>query len=238
MISRLSAVEEELLNRGRKVLILQNVRDISMRWSQKIQWDAVFRIRDTQDLRLAMTYIQNVSVKPVRVVWIGDEPPMPILSFMQKQEVTFLVGSTSVPRGSWSAIFWHNSADEKEIQDGLQNRPGSQINLSQVLKELRAVSAGLVWSCIGETGSLYWFSRIINNFSTILFGNGLYVLPPIYSFLRVSISHMCNFFEKFHCILSRFCSKNFFTHFNLGFTNFLGGIFLSSFLHLRLRLPR
>ena len=157
IISRLSAVEEELLNRGRKVLILQNVRDISMRWSQKIQWDAVFRIRDTQDLRLAMTYIQNVSVKPVRVVWIGDEPPMPVLSFMQKQEVTFLVGSISVPRGSWSAIFWHSSADEKEIQDGLQNRPGSQINLSQVLKELRAVSAGLVWSCIGETGSLYWY---------------------------------------------------------------------------------
>jgi hypothetical protein len=163
LLSRLSAIEEELIGRGRKVLMIQNSREIPMRWSHKVQWDATFRIRDTQDLRLAMTYVQN-AVKPLRVVWIGDEPPMAVLNIMAHNEVTFVVGSIQNPRLSWSAIFWHSSADQSFIEEGLNLRMGTQVvqkaNIGNILKELRASQVGLVWSSIGETektGSIYWY---------------------------------------------------------------------------------
>lgn len=163
ILNRLVVLEEELLNRGRKVLILQNQRDISLRWSQSIQWDATFRIRDAQDLRLAATYIQN-AIKPVRVVWIGDEPPSAFMSVMNSSEISFLVGSTQNPRSSWNAIFWHPTLSQTFIEDGLTPRMGQtkveKLNVSSVLRELKASNVGLVWTTISETdkiGSVYWY---------------------------------------------------------------------------------
>jgi len=162
ILNRLSALEEELLNRGRKVLILQNQRDISLRWSQQIQWDATFRIKDAQDLRLAATYIQNAA-KPMRVVWIGDEPPSALMSAMASTDITFLVASTQNPRASWNAIFYHPTLTQNFIEEGLTPRMGSsqvqKLNIHSVLRELQASNVGLVWSSIGETdkfGGVYW----------------------------------------------------------------------------------
>lgn len=161
--TRLSILEEELLGRGRKVLIMQNTRDIPMGWSNKIQWDATFRIKETQDLRLALTYVQNAA-KPVRVVWIGDEPPLALLTNLTSQEITLIAGSTTVPRLQWSAIFWHPSSEQSKIEEGLGPRVGivalQQMNLPSVLRELKASQVGLVWSSIGESdkkGSVYWY---------------------------------------------------------------------------------
>jgi hypothetical protein len=78
-------------------------------------------------------------------------------------EVTFLAGSTTIPRGNWSAIFWHPSTEQKLIEEGIAPRIGAsslqKMNLPSVLKELKAASVGLVWSSIGETahGSVYWY---------------------------------------------------------------------------------
>ena len=161
ILGRLSMLEEELLGRGRSVLIIQNDREISTRWTQKVQWHAIFRIKETLDLRLALNYIQNAA-KPMRVVWIGDEPPMALLNALN-HEVTFLAGSTTIPRGNWSAIFWHPSSEQKLIEEGIAPRIGAaglqKMNLSSVLKELKAASVGLVWSSIGEAsyGSVYWY---------------------------------------------------------------------------------
>ena len=155
IIDCLGIVEEEVLNRGRKVLIVQGAREVPLRG---IQWDATFRVKETQDLRLAVTYIQN-AVKPVRVVWLGDEPPSTVLNVVQ--EATFIVGSTALPRGSWSAIFWHPSASQAQIEEGLSPRMGVQkLNLPSVLRELNASGVGLVWSLIKESeksGSIYWY---------------------------------------------------------------------------------
>lgn len=163
ILNRLTAVEEELFNRGRKVLIIQNQKDLSLRWSHQIQWDAQFKIRDAQDLRLAATYVQNAA-KPVRVVWIGDEPPLALLNALKNPDITFLVGSTQNPRSSWNAIFWHPSLPQSLIEEGLAPRMGTsqvqKLNVSSVLRELKASNNGLVWSSIGETdksGSIYWF---------------------------------------------------------------------------------
>lgn len=162
ILNRLASLEEELLNRGRKVLIIQNQRDISLRWSQQIQWDASFRIKDAQDLRLAATYIQNAA-KPVRVVWIGDEPPLALMNTMASTEITFLVASTQNPRASWNAIFYHPMLSQSFIEEGLTPRMGSsqvqKLNIHSVLRELQASDVGLVWSSIGESdksGGVYW----------------------------------------------------------------------------------
>lgn len=160
---RLVVLEEELLNRGRKVLIVQNARDIPMNWSTKIQWDATFRIRETQDLRLALTYIQNAA-KPIRVVWIGDEPPLVLMTALTHPEITLLAASTQTPRLQWSAIFWHTTCEQAKIEEGLGPRIGltalQTMNLSSILRELKASQVGLVWSSIGETdkkGTAYWY---------------------------------------------------------------------------------
>ena len=160
---RLVVLEEELLNRGRKVLIVQNARDIPMNWSNKIQWDATFRIRETQDLRLALTYIQNAA-KPMRVVWIGDEPPLVLMTALTHPEITLLAASTQTPRLQWSAIFWHTTCEQSKIEEGLGPRIGlaalQTMNLSSILRELKASQVGLVWSSIGETdkkGTAYWY---------------------------------------------------------------------------------
>ena len=160
---RLAVLEEELLNRGRKVLVIQNPKDIPMMWTNKIQWDATFRVKETQDLRLALTYIQNAA-KPMRVVWIGDEPPLAVLTAVSSPEITFIAASTQTPRLQWSAIFWHTTSEQTKIEEGLAPRLGSQalqsLNLSSVLRELKASQVGLVWSSIGESdkiGSVYWY---------------------------------------------------------------------------------
>jgi hypothetical protein len=172
ILNRLAALEEELLNRGRKVLIVQNQRDSSLRWTQQIQWDAQFKIRDAQDLRLAATYIQN-ALKPIRVVWIGDEPPLALMTAVKHSEITFLVGSVQNPRSTWNAIFWHPSLPQTFIEEGLTSRMGvsqvQKLNLSSVLRELKASEVGLVWSSIGETdkaGSIYWYDMEESETST------------------------------------------------------------------------
>ena len=159
----LAILEEELINRGRKVLVIQNAKDFPMMWSNKIQWDATFRIKETQDLRLALTYIQN-AVKPVRVVWVGEEPPAAVLTAINSPEITFIGAGTTTPRLPWTAVFWHTTCEQAKIEEGLAPRLGSQglgaINLSSVLRELKATQVGLVWSSIGEsdkTGSVYWY---------------------------------------------------------------------------------
>jgi hypothetical protein len=161
--NRLAVLEEELLGRGRTILMLHNTSAIPLRWTHKVKWDSVFRIRDSQDLRLAVSFIQN-SVKPSRVVWIGDEPPNTLHSFFANSDVTFIVGSITFPRGNWGAIFWHPSAEQKQIEDALAPRIGlpavQKLNLSSVLRELRASNVGLVWSSIGESdkhGTCYWY---------------------------------------------------------------------------------
>jgi hypothetical protein len=162
VLNRLSQVEEDFLGRGRKILCIQNPRDIAMRWSQKIPWDAVFRIRETQDMRLAATYIQN-SIKPLRVIWIGDEPPLTFLSVCSSPDICLLGASTQNPRMSWSAIFWDSSCLQATVEEGLTPRMGSafvsSLKLASVLHELKVSSVGFVWSSINETdkrGCVYW----------------------------------------------------------------------------------
>ena len=161
--NRLHVLDQELLGRGRRVLILADGRKQIPRWASKVEWDALFHVRDGIDLRLAITYVAN-GVKPMRIIWCGDEPSQAILKAMVVPEVTFLGYGSTLPKGDWNAIFFSGEMDANRIEDALISRMGSarlsHLNLKSVIPELRAVKAGLVWSSIGEpekAGAVYWY---------------------------------------------------------------------------------
>jgi hypothetical protein len=161
--NRLHVLEQELLGRGRRILVLADGRKHIPRWAMTIEWDAVFKVRDALDLRLALTYVTNAT-KPVRIVWIGDEPTPAVMSKLHVHDSTFLGFGNNKPQQSWDAIFFSGLLDKSRIEDVLMTRMGSarlsHFNLSSVIPELRAAKAGLVWSSFGEaerTGHLYWY---------------------------------------------------------------------------------
>lgn len=161
--NRLHVVEQELLGRGRKVLILADGRKHIPRWAHKFDWDAIFHLRDGTDLRLAITYVTNAT-KPIRVVWCGEEPSAAVLRLLCANEVTFLGYGTHLPKSDWNAIFFSGDMEASKIEEALISRMGSarlsQLNLKSVVSELRAAKAGLVWTSIGEpdkAGAVYWY---------------------------------------------------------------------------------
>ena len=161
--NRLHVLEQELIGRGRRVLIIADGRKHIPRWAHPLEWDAVFRVKDGNDLRLALTYVANAA-KPIRIVWLGEEPTTAILSRLISSDVTFIGFGTAQPRGDWDAIFFPGGMESSRIEDTLMPRMGglrlSQLNLKSVIPELRAVKAGLVWSSIEEpekAGAIYWY---------------------------------------------------------------------------------
>lgn len=161
--NRLHVLEQELLGRGRRVLVIADGRKYIPRWATHIEWDAVFKIKDALDLRLALTYITNAA-KPVRIVWIGDEPTPALMAKLFTHESTFIGYGNNKPQQHWDCIFFSGMLDKIKIEDALMTRMGSaklsHFNLQSVLPELRAAKAGLVWSSIGESersGHLYWY---------------------------------------------------------------------------------
>ena len=161
--NRLHVLELELMGRGRRVLILADGRKCVPRWAITIEWDAIFKVRDALDLRLALTYVANAS-KPLRIVWIGDEPTPMVMSKLHIHDSTFLGYGNNKPQQHWDCIFFSGGLEKHKIEDALMQRMGSaklsHFNLQSVLPELRAARAGLVWSSIEESekaGSLYWY---------------------------------------------------------------------------------
>ena len=161
--NRLHVLEQELLGRGRRVLLIADGRKHIPRWALPIEWDSVFRIRDATDLRLALTYVANAA-KPLRIVWLGDEPTQAVLSKLAIQDSTFLGYGNNKPQQFWDCIFFSGGLDKGKIEDALMTKMGSaklsHFNLQSVLPELRAAKAGLVWSSLGESeksGHLYWY---------------------------------------------------------------------------------
>ena len=161
--NRLHVVEQELLGRGRRVLIIADGRKHIPKWASTIEWDSVFKVRDALDLRLALTYVANAT-KPVRIVWIGDEPIPAVMAKLYTPDSTFIGYGNNKPQQTWDCIFFSGLVEKHKIEDALLIRMGSaklsHFNLPSVLPELRAAKAGLVWSSMGESeksGNLYWY---------------------------------------------------------------------------------
>ena len=157
---RLAALDTEVAHRGRKVLVFQGAVT-PPKWLIQIGWDAVFHARELQDLKLAVTYLQN-AVRPTRVVWAGGDPAPSVMTLLARMDITLIGVGEKVPASTdWQAIFWGSEANQEDVESPIVARMGSTgvTGLRSVLKELRGSQVGLVWSSIGEEkrGALYWY---------------------------------------------------------------------------------
>lgn len=166
-LRRLNLSVSENLGRGRTVCILDSHRTLPKSF-QKFAWDALFKLKDQQDLRLALTYITN-AMKPIHIVWVGEEMSAQVLQKLLDPAITVIaLGSrTHVPIQPWNAIFFPSDMNSQQVEEMLISRVGPSglktMNLRSILPELRTAKASLVWSNIDETersGSLYWFDTM------------------------------------------------------------------------------
>ena len=160
--SCVASLDTEVAHRGRKALFIQDGCKATS-WLLRMKWDAIFHLREAQDIRLALTYAVNAA-KPARIVYAGGEPSSAIFQYLSKQDGVSLIGfGANVPKSTeWDAIFW-KGMDAENIEPLLYQRLGIQTtekyHLKTVLKELKSSELALVWSSIGESdknGSLYW----------------------------------------------------------------------------------
>jgi hypothetical protein len=159
--SRLEALDAEVAYRGRKILVVQHASP-PPRWALKLAWDTIIHVRDVQDLKLAVTVIQNCT-KPARVVWLGSAPSPAVSAILSKVDaLTWISVGETTPSDTWDAIFWSPDTAQEEVEAAcaLRMGPAASGKIRSVLRELRASEVGLVWSSIGETdkrGGLYWY---------------------------------------------------------------------------------
>lgn len=162
---RMTALDAEVAHRGRRVLLFQG--GVPPKWlvGAHMSWDAVFALKDQQDLKLALTYLQHAT-KPVRAVWAGGEMGQGVLGALGRIEGLTLLGvGAKAPVASaeaWQAVFWAPGAAVEEVEPAVHAHLGhaGTTGLRPVLKELAASEVGLVWSSIRESdkrGALYWW---------------------------------------------------------------------------------
>ena len=160
---KLATLDTEVAHRGRRVLVFQGAT-APPKWLTQLGWDAAFHARDLQDLKLAVSYIQNTT-RPTRVVWAGGDPAPSVMNLLSRMEgVTLLgLGASAPSHPDWQAIFWSSDAAVAAVEPTVQarmNGAGAASGLRSVLKELQGSQVGLVWSSIEETdkhGALYWY---------------------------------------------------------------------------------
>ena len=167
---RLATLDTEVAHRGRKVLVFQGVT-APPKWLTQLGWDALFHTRDLQDLKLAVSYIQN-AVRPTRIVWAGGDPAPSVMALLVRMDITLIgVGEKAPISTDWQAIFW--PSDAEDVESAIQARMGAAgtTGLRSVLKELRGSQVGLVWSSIEESdkkGAMYWYDPIEGSQNTHL----------------------------------------------------------------------
>ena len=132
----------------------------------KFAWDAFFRVKDSQDLRLVLTYITNAT-KPITIVWIGEEMP-PVVFAKVADATVFALGSRQyIPKEPWDALFFPTDLLPHSVEEILSSRLGptkmKHANIRSILAELRTAKASLVWSKIDDVdkhGYLYWIDML------------------------------------------------------------------------------
>lgn len=166
LLRRLNLFHTEILGRGKFVCVQADSHVHIPKAYFKFGWDAFFRVKDSQDLRLVLTYITNAT-KPVTIVWIGEEMP-PIVFAKIADATVFALGSRQyVPKEPWDALFFPTDLLPHSVEEMLTTRLGAaklkHANIRSILAELRTAKASLVWSKIDDVdkhGYLYWIDTL------------------------------------------------------------------------------
>jgi hypothetical protein len=147
---------DEVIRRNKTVVIFSDsYLKHQPKFLRNIFVDAIFRVRDTQDLRLAYTFIQNTS-KPLLIIWYGVSIPNVI--FETKDDITLISGGL-MPKNEYNSIFWNTTSSYDDVNSiiGLKIK---DIDVKTILNETKASDVSLAWSSVGDSdkrGSLYWF---------------------------------------------------------------------------------
>jgi len=157
---------DELLHRHKVVVIFSDAYiKHQPRWCKEIFSDAVFRVRDNQDLRLAATYIQHTS-KPLCVIWYSsDIPSVMVQNLLQsKDDITFITGGTNIVKQDYTSVFWNTKTSYDEIYSTAASKMGpemlKELDLKTIVQECKGSGVSLVWSSFRESdkkGALYWY---------------------------------------------------------------------------------
>jgi hypothetical protein len=147
---------DEVIRRNKTVVIFSDsYLKHQPKFLRNIFIDAIFRVRDTQDLRLAYTFIQNTS-KPLLIIWYGVS--IPNVVFETKDDITLISGGL-MPKNEYNSIFWNTTSSYDDVNSiiGLKIK---DIDVKTILNETKASDVSLAWSSVGDSdkrGSLYWF---------------------------------------------------------------------------------
>ena len=145
---------EEMLRRHRTVVIFTDVfLKHQPKFLKNTYIDAIFRIRDNNDLRLAYTFIQHTA-KPLIVLWYGNDIPNQIFNL----DITLITGGLH-PKNEYNSIFFNSKVSTGEATNVLHSKM-KDVNIKGILSELKASEVSLVWHSIGESdkrGNLNWF---------------------------------------------------------------------------------
>jgi hypothetical protein len=143
---------EEMLRRHKSVVIFTDVyAKHQPKFLKNTYIDAIFRIRDNQDLRLAYTFIQHTS-KPLLVIWYGNDIPAQIF----QNDITLFTGGLH-PKNDYTSVIFNTKTSYEEANSILISRTKAT-NVRDILNELKGSDLSLVWSSAEDrAGSLYWF---------------------------------------------------------------------------------
>lgn len=166
LLRRLNLFHTEILGRGKFICVQADVHAHVPKAYFKFPWDAFFRVKDNQDLRLVLTYITNAT-KPITIVWIGEEMP-PVVFNKVADATVFALGSRNyTPKEPWDALFFSPDLLPHSVEEMLTTRLGTgkikHANIRSILAELRTAKASLVWSKIDDVdkhGYLYWIDTM------------------------------------------------------------------------------
>ena len=147
---------EEVLRRNKTVVIFSDsFLKHQPKFLKNIFIDAMFRIRDIQDLRLAYTFIQNTS-KPLIVIWYGNS--IPKVLFETKDDITLISGGL-LPKNEYTTIVWNTTSSYDDVYSIIGTKV-KDIDVKTILHETAASDVSLAWSSLGDSdtkGTLYWF---------------------------------------------------------------------------------
>jgi hypothetical protein len=172
-LARFSSLESEALYKGRNVLVIhESVKGTGREYPllYRRRWDAIFRIRESFEAQMMLTYVQNAA-KPIRILWVFSpnsnlDIPRTMWQRWIKNDIT-LLGATetgAVGGVEWEAILFPLKCEFSRVERILNARASGispmLTKLRDHINEIAASGAALAWTNIEEKdskGGLYWY---------------------------------------------------------------------------------
>jgi len=142
---------EEVLRRNKVLFIFSDIYvKHTPKWLKNIYYDAIFRVKESKDLQLAYTYIQNCT-KPLLIIWYSSEIQSVIYQNIRnaKDDITLITGSSTPSKYDYTSLFFTTKSTYEEVSSAIG---GTKIDIRSLLTETKASNVSLVW----HEKALYW----------------------------------------------------------------------------------